>query len=177
MPFKYVMKWQRAPEKEKLTIEAWYRHPETKQEKKKPAFQIGSIEGSRVIILRDRIESIISSYGSKRYGQTIRVQFPLDETKAIADAYRLGLAAAVLTHAPDNESLQRASVYVMDMTDEEVWFWTSKLLNVNVGPKRTISALCIVSGAWGIPKPGKKIVMRPSPHMQADLAKFGGKKG
>ena len=31
---------------------------------------------------------------------------------------------------------------------EEVGFWTRKLLDMNVGPKRTIFALCIVSLVW-----------------------------
>ncbi len=172
MPYKYVLKWYRG-EKERITVEAWHRYPNTKQEKEKPAFEIGSVNGSIVVILRDSVQKIIETYGSRKYGPTLRVEFPFDDTKAIAEAYRLGLAASVLKYAPDNDSLHRASVYVLNITNEEVWFWTSKLLDQNIGTQRTISALCVISGTWDIPKQGRKITMKSIPSNQMNLNKFG----
>ncbi len=171
MPYKYILKWQQG-EKERVTVEAWNRYPVSKKEKEKAVFLIGTIDGSRVIILRDLIQKIISLYNSKKFGPTQRVEFPLDDTKAIADAYRVGLAASVLKYAPDNDALQKASMYVLNITNEEVWFWTSKLLDQNVGRQRTISALCIVSGAWDIPKQGKKIKNEVFPVKQLKLNVF-----
>ena len=47
-----------------------------------------------------------------------------------------------------NGSVQKASDYLLNITDEEVWFWTSKLLDDSVGVSKVISALCIISGTW-----------------------------
>jgi hypothetical protein len=79
---------------------------------------IGSIKGSKTVVLRDSVENIIKLYGGKKYGPTMRVEFPLDDTKAMAEAYMFGLAASVLKYAPDNSSLHRASVYVLNITNE-----------------------------------------------------------
>jgi len=162
------MKWYQG-EKERITIEAWHRYPTTKSDKEKVAFTIGKLEGSRVLLLREKIYETIHVYGSKKYDKTIRVSFPLDDTKAIAEAYRIGLAASVLNFAGNNSAVQRASNYVLHTTDEEVWFWTSKLLDASVGPKKTISALCIISGTWDVPKKGQKISIRNLPIEQLML--------
>jgi len=114
MPYKYVLKWYRG-ETERVTVEAWHRYPNDKKEKEKPAFVIGSIKGSKTVVLRDSVENIIKLYGGKKYGPTMRVEFPLDDTKAMAEAYMFGLAASVLKYAPDNSSLHRASVYVLNI--------------------------------------------------------------
>jgi len=90
----------------------------------------------------------------------LRVAFPLDDVNAIAEAYRIGLAAAVLTHADERSKGINAISYVLSITDEEVWFWTSKLLDRRIGPKRAISSLCIMSGSWDVPAEGKRIKSR-----------------
>ena len=146
MPFKYVLRWT-TKERERIGVEAWARYPSVSKERKHPSFVIGSVEGSRTILLRDRAEQAIATYGAKTFGHTKKVSFPLDDTKAIAEAYRIGLAAAVLHSAVDNESVNRANRYVLSITDEEVWFWTSKLLDANMSRDRVIDALCIISGA------------------------------
>lgn len=161
MPFKYALKWSKG-ETESITIDAWSRYPVSNNEKKNPVFTIGSVQGSRAIILRERVEQAIKKYGSRTYRNTIRVTFPLDDTRGIAEAYRIGLAAAVLKHAESNESVQKASNYVLNITDEEVWFWTSKLLDENIGPERTISALCVICGVKiGEKKPRKTVKKVP----------------
>lgn len=146
MPFKYVLRWTNG-EREKIGVEAWVRYPSVPKERKHPAFVIGVVEGSRTIVLRDRAEQAAAAFGVKAFGKTKKVTFPLDDTKAVAEAYRLGLAAAVLRSAVDNEAVNQASRYVLSITDEEVWFWTSKLLDATIGRERVIDALCVLSGA------------------------------
>lgn len=146
MPFKYVLRWTNNAH-ERIGVEAWARYQTTPRERKHPSFVIGVIEGGRAILLRDRVEQAIATYGARTFGHTRKVAFPLDDTKAIAEAYRIGLAAAVLSSAVDNDSLNRASRYVLSITDEEVWFWTSKLLDSAMSKDRVIDALCIISGA------------------------------
>jgi len=146
MPFKYVLRWTNG-EREQIGVEAWVRYPSVPKERKHPAFVIGMVEGSRTIVLRDRVEQAASSFGVKTFGKTKKVTFPLDDTKAVAEAYRLGLAAAVLRSAEDNQAVNQASRYVLSITDEEVWFWTSKLLDETIGRDRVVDALCVLSGA------------------------------
>lgn len=171
MPFKYILKWYQG-EKEHVTIEAWHRYPTLKSEKEKAAFTIGKLEGNKVLLIRDRVYEITNKYGSKRYDKTLKVSFPLDDTKAIAEAYRIGLTASILSIAGDNSSIQTATNYVLNTTDEEIWFWTSKLLDSSVGPQKTISALCLISGTWDVPKKGQKIKIKNFPHEQVKLNEF-----
>ena len=146
MPFKYILRWTDG-EREQIGVEAWVRYPSVPKEHRHPAFVIGVVEGSRTIVLRDRVEQAASAFGVKTFGKIRKVTFPLDDTKAVAEAYRIGLAAAVLHSADDNDAVNRASRYVLSITDEEVWFWTSKLLDATIGRERVIDALCVLSGA------------------------------
>jgi hypothetical protein len=150
MPFEYVLDWNRG-NVEKISVTAYPRYSPKAKAHKKPAFVIGAVEGSRAIILRDGVEDAVRSYGSKRTGTTVRVHFPKNDTEAIAKAYRIGLAAAVLENAPNNGAIHKSTSYILDATNEEVWFWTSKLLDKRVGSERTVAALCIVSGARSRP--------------------------
>ncbi|HZW56640.1 MAG TPA: hypothetical protein VFF30_10155 [Nitrososphaerales archaeon] len=81
-------------------------------------------------MLRQLIEDAIRSYGSRQRQLSIRVDFPRDDVQAIAVAYRLGLLAAVLSEIKDEESLEHAYEYLMRATQEEIWFWASKMLGV-----------------------------------------------
>ena len=146
MPFRYVVIWSRGA-KEKISVLAYPRYYPQRNHRAKPSFEIGSIEGSRAIILRDAMENAVDKYGSKRYGDNIRINIPKDDTEAVALAYRVGLTAAMLREAPDNGAVHKATSYILDATNEEVWFWTSKLLDKKVGPEKVVAALCIVSGA------------------------------
>ena len=130
-----------------IGVEAWVRYPSVPRERRRPAFIIGKVEGSRTIVLRDRVEQAAVSFGMRTIGRTKKVTFPLDDTKGVAEAYRIGLAAAVLRSACDNQAVDQASRYVLTITDEEVWFWTSKLLDETIGRERVIDALCVLSGA------------------------------
>ncbi len=131
MPYRYVLKWTRGF-RERIRVEAW---PKTidvalESEVRKPSFLIGKLEGSRAIMLRQLIEDAIRSYGSRQRQLSIRVDFPRDDVQAIAVAYRLGLLAAVLSEIKDEESLEHAYEYLMRATQEEIWFWASKMLGV-----------------------------------------------
>jgi len=151
MPYRYVVKWRRAPD-EAITVEAW---PKDKalalpEERNKPSFTIGKVEGTRTIMLWQPARDLAKKYGSKQTGRTTRIDLPKDDIQAIADAYRLGLAAAALKHIQSDQSAEHALRYIMRATQEEIWFWASKYLGVIDGATKTsrvVQALCIISGA------------------------------
>ena len=146
MPFRYVLKWDRG-KVEKISVIAYPRYSQNKRGRPKKSFEIGSINGSRALILREAVGEAIQRYGSRKYNSIVHVRFPFDDTKAVALAYRIGLTAAVLKEVTSNDAVHKATSYILDSTNEEVWFWTSKLLDTRVGPERTITALCVISGA------------------------------
>ncbi len=151
MPYKYILRWKRA-EKETLRVEAW---PRTKylalpKETVRPSFVIGRVSGPRTLMLYGAAKEAIEEYGYKQRGGTIAVHFPPENMKAIGDAYRIGLAAAVLDKASGEDEAEAALQYVLRTTKEEVWFWTSKILRVidsGIQTDRVIQALCLISGA------------------------------
>lgn len=152
MPFRYVMKWARG-EKERISVEAWPRNKDVAlpRERRKPSFVIGSVRGKRVIMLNHLAKKIIKCYGAKRRGNGLRVNFPQDDLDAIADVYRLGLAAAALANVESDESADVVLRYVTRCPKEEIWFWASKYLNVvdnGIEVKRVIKALCLIGGAY-----------------------------
>lgn len=55
MPFKYVIKWRKA-NPEKVSVEAYNKYPQTKEEKTKPLFTIGKAEGGGLIAIRHLLE-------------------------------------------------------------------------------------------------------------------------
>lgn len=150
MPYKYVLRWKRA-ERETLRVEAW---PRTKylalpKETVRPSFVIGRVSGPRTVMLYGAAKDAIEKYGCKQRGQTLAVHFPPEDMKAIGDAYRIGLAAAVLEKASSEDEAEVAMRYVLRATKEEVWFWASKILRVidtGIQTERVIQALCLVSG-------------------------------
>lgn len=152
MPFRYVMRWGRG-EMESISVEAWPRNKEVAlpKERRKPSFVIGSIKGGRVIMLHHLIKKITKSYGAVQRGNVLRVNFPQDDLNAIADAYRLGLAAATLANVESDESAEVVLRYVMRCSKEEIWFWASKYLSVvddGIAVERVIKALCLIGGAY-----------------------------
>ena len=156
MSYKYILKYSRGVE-QKITIEAWPRLREyaNNGEKRKPSFIIGSLEGSRTLMLWHHIEQSRKKYDSIKKGKYVHVNYPPEDADAVNDAYRLGLAAAVVDAAIDADFADMALRYIMNATKEEVWFWTSKILGV-VGEKsdreRMMNAIFLISGAKEIPK-------------------------
>lgn len=151
MSYKYVLKYKRGSD-QKISIEAWPRLKQyaTKTEKKRPSFVIGSLSGSRTIMLWHYVEQSRRKYQAKKRGMYTRVSYPPEESDAINDAYRLGLAASVIAAADDSDCADAALRYVMNATSEEVWFWTSKLLSV-IGDRtdkdRVLAAIYMISGS------------------------------
>jgi len=151
MTYKYVLKW-RTGEKSKIIVEAWPSSPKIAlpNERKKPSFIIGSTKGKRTIILMSIVEELKKKYKVKNKNGLHRIDFPFDDIEAIADVYRIGLAAEVVSKSKDFDSADGSLQYVLRSTTEEIWFWSSKLLGV-VGSKidasRVINALTILSNS------------------------------
>ena len=151
MPYRYVVKWRKAPH-EAITVEAW---PKDKslalpEERNKPSFTIGKLKGTRTIMLWQAVNDLAVRYGSKTLGFTTRINLPQDDISAIADAYRLGLAAAAIDHIESEQAAEHALRYITRATQEEIWFWASKYLGVideAIKTRRVVEALCIISGA------------------------------
>ncbi len=131
MPYRYVLKWRRGY-KESIIVEAWPKSKELalESERRKPSFVIGRLSGSRTIMLRELVEDTIRRYNSNVKGASIRVDFPKDDVQAIAVAFRIGLLAAILAEIQDRNSAENAYEYLMNATQEEIWFWASKMLGV-----------------------------------------------
>ena len=82
--------------------------------------------------------------------QTITINLPPNDIPAVSDAYRLGLAAAALSHLKSEEAAEHTLRYITRATQEEIWFWASKYLGVvdkAINTRRVVEALCVISGA------------------------------
>jgi len=151
MPYRYVVKWNKAPP-ESIRVEAWPRDRSLAlpEEKHKPSFTIGRLKGTRTIMLWHLVDDLASRYGSTTKRQTKTIDLPPDDIQAIADAYRLGLAAAALNHIKSEEAAEHTFRYITRATQEEIWFWASKYLGVvdeAIKTQRVVEALCIISNA------------------------------
>ena len=149
MTYKYVLKW-RVGEKSSIVVEAWPSSPKLTlpKEKKKPSFIIGSAKGKRTIILMTIIDELKKKYKVKNRNGLYRIDFPFDSIEAIADVYRIGLAAQVVSKSKDFDSADGSLQYVLRSTTEEIWFWASKLLGVvdsKVDASKVMDALTILS--------------------------------
>lgn len=151
MTYKYVLKYKKGSE-QKISVEAWPRLKQyaTRAETRRPSFVIGSLSGSRTIMLWHYIEQSKRKYQATKSGGYTRVAYPPEDADAINDAYRIGLAASVIAAAEDADCADAALRYVLHATREEIWFWTSKLLGV-IGEKtekeRVLTAIFMMSGA------------------------------
>ncbi len=105
MTYKYVLKW-RTGEKSNIVVEAWSSVSKIKlsDERKKPSFIIGSAKGKRTIILMSIVEELKKKYKVKNKNGLYRIDFPFDDIEAIADVYRIGLAAQVVSKSKDFDS-------------------------------------------------------------------------
>ena len=151
MTYKYVLKW-RTGENAKVSVEAW---PSSTRlalphERKKPSFVIGSAKGRRTALLLSMIQDMKIKYTVKEKNGLHRIDFPFDDISAIADVYRIGLAAEIISRAQDMDSADDSFQYVLRSTTEEIWFWASKLLGV-IGSKmdstKVLTALSVLSNS------------------------------
>jgi hypothetical protein len=141
MPFSYVVKWVRSYP-ESVSVEAHFRYPSNPQEKRKPAFIIGHVSGSRILTIRRALQELMERFPCHSRGRTMRILLDHDDEAA----YRIGLATALLSKVSNALDMERGVRYVLTATPEEVWFWTSKWLDNSVGEK-TIQALALMSGS------------------------------
>jgi len=151
LTYKYVLKYSKG-KKEKVSVEAWPKSRELAlpHELRHPSFIIGSLKGSRVIMIRPYIKERVAKYGGRRTRTGLRIDFPPKSMEAMVDAYRIGLATAALSYAETDETAEKVMGYIMSCTPEEVWFWTSKFLGLvskETGGLRVINALCVIGGA------------------------------
>jgi hypothetical protein len=145
MPFKYVIKWRRT-QPEKISVEAYHRYPHTKEEKHKPAFTIGKAEGGGILAIRHALEKAAQKNPTKKHGNNTYIYLTENDPAAYENAYRIGLAAALIDKAETTQQIEKTTRYTLNATPEEIWFWTSKLLDDEINT-RALDALAILSGA------------------------------
>jgi len=149
MTYKYVLKYSKG-KREKVSVEAWPRSRALAlpNERNRPSFVIGSLRGTRVSMVRFNIKELAQKYGAKRKGSGLRIDFPAESVEAVADAYRAGLMVAALSKDATDQQAERIASYVMTCTAEEVWFWTSKYLNIlgrEESPETVVRALAVLA--------------------------------
>lgn len=151
MTYKYIVKWRKAPD-EYISVEAWPRDKSLAlpEERRKPSFVVGKLTGTRCIMLWGILNDMIQRYSAKKRGRLTRIELPAEDTSAMAEAFRLGLAAAALNRIKDEAAAENTHSYLSKATIEEIWFWASKYLGVideGISPERVIEALTIISTA------------------------------
>jgi len=145
MPFKYIIKWRKT-HPEKISVEAFHRYPHTEEEKHKPAFIIGKAEGAGILAIRHLLEKAAQKNPTKKHGNTLHILLTENDPTAYETAYRIGLAAALIDKAQTQQEIEKGTRYILNTTPEEIWFWTSKLLDDEINTK-ALDALAILSGA------------------------------
>jgi len=149
MTYTYVVKWRRIPE-EALWVEAWPSDKDlaTPDELRKPSFVVGRLRGTRTIMLWPQVRDLAKRIGFRQWGNVTHVKVPSGDIEAVAEAFRIGLAAAALTHIKGDEASDSALNYISKVTEEEIWFWASKYLGVvdeGIKTEKVVEALCILS--------------------------------
>ena len=145
MPFKYIIKWRKT-HPEKVSVEAFHRYPHIEEEKHKPAFTIGKAEGGGILAIRHLLEKAAQKNPIKKHGNTLHILLTENDPAAYETAYRIGLAAALIDKAQTQQEIEKGTRYILNTTPEEIWFWTSKLLDDEINTK-ALEALAILSGA------------------------------
>jgi len=145
MPFKYLIKWRRA-NPEKVSVEAYHRYPHTEEEKHKPAFIIGKAEGGGLLAIRHALEKAAQKNPTRKHGNITHILLTENDPAAYETAYRIGLAAALIDKAQTPQEIEKGTRYILNTTPEEIWFWTSKLLDDEINVK-ALDALALLSGA------------------------------
>jgi hypothetical protein len=145
MPFKYIIKWHRACP-EKVSVEAFHRYPHTEEEKHRPVFIIGKAEGGGILAIGHMLEKAAQKNPTRKHGNTLHILLTENDPAAYETAYRIGLAVAIIDKAQTPQEIEKGTRYILDTTPEEIWFWTSKLLDDEINVK-ALDALAILSGA------------------------------
>jgi hypothetical protein len=145
MPFGYVIRWRRS-QPEKLSVEAYHRYPKTEEEKHKPTFTIGKAEGGGLLAIRHLLEKAAQQNPTKKHGKTTYILLNESDETAYETAYRIGLAAALIDKSQTPQEIEKGTRYILNAMPEEIWFWTSKLLDDEINSK-ALDALALLSGA------------------------------
>jgi len=164
MPFKYKIKWRRT-HPEKVSVEAYHRYPQTEQEKRKPAFIIGKAEGGGLLAIRHVLEKATKNNPTRKRGKTTYILLDENNETAYETAYRIGLATALINKAQTPQEIEKGTRYILNATPEEIWFWTSKLLDDEINTK-ALESLAVLSGSTQInttPSPRKTTPKIPTP--------------
>jgi hypothetical protein len=141
LPFKYVIKWKRK-HPESVVVEARNAYRPHRKGARRKAFVLGRASGSRLLTIRHTLEDALKRFPHKKQGGTTLIFLNRNDE----EAYRIGLATALLGKATDNREMQRGVSYILNATPEEVWFWSSKWLDEDLGEK-ALKALTVLSGA------------------------------
>ena len=150
MPFRYVIKWRRT-HPEKVSVEAYYRYPQTEEEKRKPAFIIGKADGGGLLAIRHVLERAAEDNPTKKRRNTTHIFFDENKGTAHETVYRIGLATALINEAKTLQEIDKGTKYILNATPEEIWFWTSKWLDDEINA-RALEALAVLSGGKEITK-------------------------
>lgn len=142
MPFRYIIKWRRS-QPETVSVEAYHRFPHTESEKRKPAFVIGRAKGSGILAIRHMLERARETFPTRRYKKTFHITLEESSPDAYETAYRIGLAAALIAQAETSDEILKFARYVENAMPEEIWFWTSKLLDDETG-SNALNALSVL---------------------------------
>jgi len=145
MPFKYIIKWKRT-NPEKVIVEAYHKYPQREEEKRKPAFTIGKAEGGGLLTIRHLLEKAAKTNPTKKRGNTTYILLNENNETAYETTYRIGLAVALINKAKTTQEIQKGVQYILNATPEEIWFWTSKLLDDEINT-RALEALAVLSGS------------------------------
>ena len=145
MPFNYLIKWRRT-NPEKVVVEAYHKYPKTEEEKHNPLFTIGKAEGGGLLAIRHLLEKAAKKNPTKKRGNVTRIFLSENDPEAYEAVYRIGLAVALIDKAKTPEEIEKGTRYVLNVMPEEIWFWTSKLLDDEINSK-ALDALAILSGA------------------------------
>jgi hypothetical protein len=145
MPFNYLIKWRRT-NPEKVVVEAYHKYPKTEEEKHKPLFIIGKAEGGGLLAIRHLLERAAKKNPTKKRGNVTSIFLSENDPEAYEAVYRIGLAVALIDKAKTPEEIEKGARYVLNVMPEEIWFWTSKLLDDEINSK-ALDALAILSGA------------------------------
>src|SRR3990170_546329 len=145
MPFNYLIKWSRT-NPEKVVVEAYHKYPKTEEEKHKPLFTIGKAEGGGLLAIRHLLEKATKKNPTKKRGNITHIFLSENDPEAYEAVYRIGLAVALIDKAKTPEEIEKGTKYVLNVMPEEIWFWTSKLLDDEINSK-ALDALAILSGA------------------------------
>jgi hypothetical protein len=141
------MTWKKAGE-ERIAVEARYQNF-LKGRGKEEAFELGWVEGPRCSLIKELARNVERRY---RHGDGDgRVVVDLPSGPSGEDiGRRMALITSVLREAPDNAALERAYDYLDSASPMEINFWTSKLLDQEVGAERVVPALLLVSRAMKV---------------------------